>query len=107
MRLTRLIIASLMLISSPVSAHDWYGKLLSPQGFPCCNGDSPDRPGDCRPVPSRLSEKGTYQVFIRGAWIDVPPDRVLPGALNMVPIYSHVCEQDWYIRCFLPGGSGS
>lgn len=83
-----------------VEHHSWYERLKTPQGYSCCNN------ADCRPVRSILLPDGGYQVFIRGRWLPVPPERVLPGWMNWQPLYSHVCEQDGYIRCFLPGSSG-
>lgn len=87
--------------------HDWYRQLLTPQGYSCCNGDTPTKPGDCRPVQARPRDDGQWEAFFGGRWQTVPPDRILPDRLNRVPLHAHICEQDGYVRCFLKGGGGT
>jgi len=86
--------------------HGWYEHLKTPQGYSCCRADLPGRPGDCRPVQARPTDSGGWEAFFGGRWQPVPPDRILPDHLNRVPIRSHICEQDGYVRCFLRGGAG-
>lgn len=87
--------------------HDWYRDLLTPLGYSCCNGDQPDKPGDCRPVQARPRDDGSWEAFVGGTWRPVPPERILPDRLNRVPLHAHICEQDGYVRCFLRGGGGT
>lgn len=87
--------------------HDWYRQLLTPQGFSCCNGDTADKVGDCRPVQAEPRDDGSWWAFFGGRWQPVPPDRILADRLNRVPLHAHICEQDGYVRCFLKGGGGT
>src|SRR5690349_15221167 len=86
--------------------HDWYQRLLTPQGYSCCNGTVDGKEGDCRPVKARPTPSGGWEAFFGGEWRPIPPERVLPGHLNRVPLSSHLCEQDLFVRCFVPGSSG-
>lgn len=87
--------------------HDWYRQLLTPQGYSCCNGDTPTKRGDCRPVQARPRDDGGWEAFYGGIWQTVPPERILPDRLNRVPLHAHICEQDGFVRCFLRGGGGT
>lgn len=87
--------------------HGWYEQLKTPHGYSCCSPDKPGKPGDCRPVQARPRDDGSWEAFFGGRWQPVPPERILPDRLNRVPLQSHLCEQDGYIRCFLRGGSGT
>lgn len=86
--------------------HDWYRSLQTPHGTSCCNAQE-DGQGDCRPVQARPSADGGWEAFVGGRWLSVPAERILPDHLNRVPLQSHICEQDNYVRCFLRGGSGT
>jgi len=85
--------------------HDWYQHLKTPHGYSCCNGDTAGKRGDCRPVQSRPAEDGGWEAYFGGRWQPVPVERILPDHLNRVPLRSHICEQDGYVRCFLKGGA--
>lgn len=87
--------------------HDWYRLLKTPHGYSCCQGDQAGKMGDCRPVQARPTDGGGWEVYFGGRWHPVPPERILPGHLNKAPLHSHLCEQDGYIRCMIPGGSGT
>lgn len=87
--------------------HDWYQRLQTPQGYSCCNGSTPEREGDCRPVQARPADNGGWEAYFGGRWQSVPAERILPDHLNRVPLHAHICEQDGYVRCFLKGGGGT
>ena len=87
--------------------HDWYRGLLTPSGHSCCNGDTPEKRGDCRPVQARPTDDGGWEAFFGGEWRPIPPERILPDRLNRVPLSAHLCEQDGDVRCFLRGGGGT
>lgn len=87
--------------------HNWYQHLKTPHGYSCCMGDMPGKLGDCRPVQARPLDDGSWEAFFGGQWRPIPPERVLPDGLNLVPLRSHLCEQDGFVRCFLRGGAGT
>ena len=59
--------------ASPAGAHDWYARLRSPSGAPCCN----ER--DCRPVAYRINpDTGREEINANGAWHAVEYNKVLP-----------------------------
>ena len=87
--------------------HDWYKGLQTPNGYSCCNAQVDGNGGDCRPVQARPRDDGSWEAFFGGRWQSVPAERILPDRLNRVPLHSHLCEQDGYVRCFLRGGGGT
>lgn len=85
---------------------EWFNGLVNQQGGQCCSfadGVSIDDP-DWRATP-----KGTYQVFYREQWRDVPPEGLIRGA-NRIG-HAVLWPVDYpngeiLIRCFMPGVEG-
>ena len=92
--------------------HDWYRALEQPgTGLSCCSGRrvAPDGgiEGDCRPTRAFRGDDGQWRAMIDGRWQAVPPHVVLYPALNLEPLYAHVCASlSWLVYCFLPGNPG-
>jgi hypothetical protein len=61
------LLAIILLVgfAPPAKPHDIYSGLKDTWGNSCCNNK------DCRPAPFRVTPSGV-QMFIDGAWIDVP-----------------------------------
>src|SRR5262249_28052671 len=90
--------------------HSWYRGLKSPEGDSCCNEK------DCHPVDSRyVTANGawTLEISIRGRWVKVPKDRILPQPSPDGGV--HACYSDpapfmtethpgLVIRCVMVGG---
>ena len=68
------LVAGLVYCSGPAAAHSWYNELEVPgaPGWRCC-GDN-----DCAAYPHRTTDgEQAYEVFIRGKWWPVPPEKIL------------------------------
>lgn len=118
------LLAALLLLAIPAQAHDgqhddWYGSLMVPnrppwaQAMPCCDID------DCRPVLSRRTDSGHWQVYIDSKtfpnnpkvlpqghapddWVDVRDEAIITDQGN--PIGSAVaCWWSRDVLCFIPG----
>jgi hypothetical protein len=90
--------------------HYWYKGLKSPEGDSCCNEK------DCHPVDSRYATVDgarTLEISIRGRWVKVPKDRILPQPSPDGGV--HACYSDpapymteanpgLVIRCVIIGG---
>lgn len=90
--------------------HSWYRGLRSPEGDSCCNEK------DCHPVDSRYATVDgarTLEISIRGRWVKVPKDRILPQPSPDGGV--HACYSDpasymteanpgLVIRCVIIGG---
>ena len=55
--------------STPLTAHDIYGDLVTENGASCCS----ER--DCMPAPFRVTRDGV-RMFVQGHWIAVPSDTI-------------------------------
>src|SRR5215217_3991529 len=55
--------------STPLTAHDIYGDLVTENGASCCSGR------DCMPAPFRVTRDGV-RMFVQGRWIPVPSDKI-------------------------------
>ncbi len=86
--------------------HDWYKELRSNQGYSCCNGQTADGEGDCRPASVWRESDGTVRARIAGQTVIVPPSAVLPDRLNQRPLSGHACEKNGTWHCALVGGAG-
>lgn len=85
---------------------DWYFSLRSKGGSPCCGGPSEDA--------TKLEElqwrtKGSsFEVFIDGAWIDVPESAVVPvpNKDGRALVWLSYAEGKPIVRCFMSGFLG-
>lgn len=103
----RLLVA-LMLLSSPVFAHDyerpelkdWFMHLHSGHG-PCCDGSDATHVAD----PDWENNSGHYKVRIEGKWVDVPDDAVInePNKEGTALVWVFHLQGEAVIRCFMPG----
>lgn len=107
----RFLLLTLLLLATPALARDdgryansplkpWFDSLKSGNG-PCCS----DADGTALSDVDWESRDGHYRVRIKGTWIEVPDDAVLPGpnlaGKTMVwPFYVNGAPT---IRCFIPG----
>jgi hypothetical protein len=92
--------------------HEFYKGLKSPEGESCCNEK------DCHPVDGRFVPEGTdgrfaLEIRIKGRWVPVPRDRILPQPSPDGGV--HACYSDpapfmteteggLIIRCVVIGG---
>lgn len=99
------------LAAGQVAAHDqnktglddWYFSLRSKGGSPCCGGPSEDA--------TKLEELqwrtkgGAFEVFIDGAWIDVPESAVVPvpNKDGRALVWLSYADGKPTVRCFMPG----
>lgn len=85
---------------------DWYFSLRSKGNSPCCGGPSEDA--------TKLEElqwraKGSaFEVFIDGAWIDVPESAVVPvpNKDGRALVWLSYADGKPVVRCFMPGTMG-
>src|SRR6185369_2821044 len=100
--------------------HDWYKDLKQPgTAASCCNGDSPEKEGDCRPTRAfRIVEgqrcggypalPGQWCAFIDGFWTPIPFSRVLTSDNSKEPYIAHVCaSRSGVIYCFIEKEGGT
>ena len=99
-------LAGLLLSLAPylALAHDgrhdaWYGELRQPDGSSCCNML------DCAPTDDWKPTADGYAVRIAGAWVPVPPERVIDNKGNPVgrAVLCLRAGPPPEILCFVPG----
>ena len=88
--------------------HDWYQHLKQPHtGVSCCNGTTPDAPGDCRPTKA-YKVGNVWRALIDGEWVNVPPQTVIPSDQSHEPYQAHVCASRYgQIWCFIEKQGGT
>jgi hypothetical protein len=86
--------------------HDWYQHLKTRSGWSCCNAETADGNGDCRPVQARARDDGQWEAYYGGGWQIVPAEAILADSLNHEPFRAHICERAGFVYCFLRGGAG-
>jgi hypothetical protein len=74
----------------------WFQSLTDRLGRSCCSIS------DCRHLPTRVGPDG-YEVFAGGAWIEVPPDKVLPRRDNPTGEPVTCWSPSRGIMCFIEG----
>ena len=88
--------------------HDWYKDLKQPgTGYSCCNGTTPDQPGDCRPTRGyKVGNK--WRALLEGQWVDVPPEVVIPADQSHEPYQLHICaSRSGLIYCLIEKQGGT
>lgn len=92
-----LVIASVLVLTTPALSHDWYGTLEQPNGASCCSDH------DCRPVQAHMDDNGTWHAWVDGRQIDIPRERILEG-ITAPDGNSHLCiSESGLIYCFIRG----
>lgn|SRR5262245_45213612 len=103
------VLVGILACAKPMRAHDhvdpnydWYTSRTDSRGRSCCNGNDWTEPNDWRRV-----QKG-YQIYIKGTWVDVPPEAVLtgPSPTGQSVLWYTMPRNDLdllIIRCFIPG----
>jgi hypothetical protein len=88
--------------------HDWYQHLKQPAtGVSCCNGTTPDAPGDCRPTKA-YKVGDTWKALLDGEWVTVPPQTVIPSDQSHEPYQAHICASRYgQIWCFIEKQGGT
>jgi hypothetical protein len=87
--------------------NEWAESLKAGNGMPCCEN------AEAHPLEEpewRVNSEGHYEVFLEGAWWDVPDSAVVQGPNKYGRVlvwYAPVRDTDGkvvavYIRCFLP-----
>lgn len=87
--------------------HDWYKDLKTHSGWSCCNAQTAEGHGDCRPAQAHQRDDGLWEAFYAGDWHIIPPEAILRDELNKVPLHAHICERSGFVYCFLKGGGGT
>lgn len=86
----------------PPNIRAWFKSVHSPHGVPCCDI------ADGHRTTWRGGKDGGYEVPIDGEWFPVPPEAIIYNAGNptgeAVVWYVRQGPNNYYIRCFVPGG---
>ncbi len=88
--------------------HDWYREMKQPgTNMSCCNGDSPDNPGDCRITFAHIDDQGRWHALLDGRWVIVPQRSVMPKGSNKQPFSASICASaTGVIYCFFEKDTG-
>lgn len=80
------------------SLREWFNSLQSPAGGVCCHNFD----GISLEEDNWRTANGRYEVFVHGAWIEVPPLNVVtvPNRLGRAHLW---LRPDGTVRCFMPG----
>ena len=108
--LALLLLLFMVVALSTAQAHEhqrkdlesWYGTLQSKKG-PCCGGPNEDATA-LSDLQWRTKGDG-YEVFVEGAWIDVPEDTVVHerNLAGGARVWLYHFGGAPVVRCFLPG----
>ncbi len=100
----QLLVGAILLTSSPIAAHSWYGGLMDPYGQNCCENR------DCHRVEMCRTKRGDPGVEIGPVCVEIPWNRVLE--ISSPDGQAHACwshvrgEPAPIVRCvILPGES--
>ena len=67
-----LLTATVLTLTSPSLAHDWFSELRSPNGYKCCGQN------DCRPVESRYNaQSGELEIQLDRMWVPIDYTKVV------------------------------
>ena len=95
-----ILIAALVLLTAPLSAHeegsyaDYYAGLRTSTGASCCGGR------DCAPAEARVGPHG-WEVKRDGRWVEVPLGIIIQHATNPTG-FATLCVRDGTMVCFVP-----
>ena len=82
--------------------HDIYKDWRHPTtGAGCCNAQTLDGQGDCRPTRAYFGDDGLWRAWDGHRWLTVPRDKLLPTDFAGDG-RSHLCELRGNIFCFTP-----
>lgn len=82
----------------PPEHHVWLHQQSNDAGVHCCD------PGDCWLVNYRI-RAGGYQAFIRGQWMDIPPDKIVRRG-NPTGSAVLCISPTNFVWCFFPEAEG-
>lgn len=87
--------------------HDQYRHLSNPQtGMHCCNAQTADGQGDCRPGAVWRDIDGQIKARIGGRIVRVPESALLPPEMNPHAPVGLICEKNDMFYCAALSGAG-
>jgi len=91
-----LLIITVLTLTSPIHAHDWFSELHSPLGQSCCGEN------DCRPVESRYNvQSGQLELQLDRMWVPIDRRKVVREQFSPDGKYYACWRDPNYPFCFI------